>query len=230
MSEYIEHKETDEATGLTFQIIADSDAVNPRKEFDNACTMCCDHGRYTLGDKDGHDKARDAIRGSKDYRETWEDPYSHKDGLDFEDGPSLFKAIQRCSDIIVLPLYLYDHSGITISTSPFHCPWDSGQVGFAFMTRDEVLYNYGVKRLTQGVRDKAFGLIRSEVEVYDQYLTGDVWGYVVENEAGEQVEACWGFYGIDTAREEGKSVFRSAIEHKAKDDALLDSLGVPAIA
>ena len=31
MSEYIEHEETDEATGLTFQIIADSDAFDPRK-------------------------------------------------------------------------------------------------------------------------------------------------------------------------------------------------------
>ena len=224
MSEYIEHEETDEATGLTFQIIADSDAFDPRKEFDNACTMCCDHGRYTLGDKDGHDKARAAIRASKDYRESWEDEF------DFHHGPDLFKAILRCIDITTLPLYLYDHSGITMRTSPFSCRWDSGQVGFAFMTRDDVLYNYGGKRLTQAVRDKAFDLIRAEVAVYDQYLTGDVWGYVVENEAGEQVESCWGFYGIDSAREEGESAFRSAIEHKAKDDALLDSLGVPAIA
>ena len=29
-------------------------------------------------------------------------------------------------DVIALPLYLYDHSGITIRTSPFSCPWDSG--------------------------------------------------------------------------------------------------------
>jgi hypothetical protein len=36
-------------------------------------------------------------------------------------------------EMIVVPLYLYDHSGITMSTSPFSCPWDSGQVGYIWV-------------------------------------------------------------------------------------------------
>ena len=33
--------------------------------------------------------------------------------------------VQR-EDVIALPLYLYDHSGITMNTTGFSCPWDSG--------------------------------------------------------------------------------------------------------
>ena len=48
--------------------------------------------------------------------------------------------------------------------------------------------------------------LQSEVRVYDKYLTGDVYGYVVENEAGETVESCWGFFGEEDCRHEGQSV------------------------
>jgi hypothetical protein len=39
--------------------------------------------------------------------------------------------------VCIKDLYLYDHSGITISTSPFSCGWDSGQVGFIYLTRQK---------------------------------------------------------------------------------------------
>jgi hypothetical protein len=43
--------------------------------------------------------------------------------------------------VVVLPLYLYDHSGLTISTSPFSCRWDSGQVGYIHTTFEQVFDN-----------------------------------------------------------------------------------------
>lgn len=195
--EYIAHQETRD--GLTLKIIADDDRESPRK-WDNLATLCCDHDRYDLGDDDAHDAAADAIRASRHYRSSWEDG----EGLDFSHGPDLFKAIQRCDDILTLPLYLYDHSGITMSTGPFSCPWDSGQVGFAFITRERVLSEYGGKILTAATRAKALALIVGEVETYDMYLTGDVWGYVLEDADGEQTDALWGCYGLDYAREEGE--------------------------
>jgi hypothetical protein len=38
---------------------------------------------------------------------------------------------------VILPLYLYDHGGITMKTSPFNDPWDSGQVGWAYAHKDK---------------------------------------------------------------------------------------------
>jgi len=224
---YTAHTETRD--GLTLSIVADDDARDPRAEWDNLAVMVCDHGRYNLGDEDGHRKARAAIRASKDYRENWEDPYGHKDGLDFEYGPDLFKAIQRCSDIVWLPLYLYDHSGITMRTTRFSCPWDSGQVGFAFITRNAILDNWGGKVLTAKLREKAEAAIVGEVETYDQFLRGEVYGYVIGDEEDDHIESCWGFYGDEYALEEGKAAFEALLEERAKDAAFLDGLDIPAV-
>ena len=41
--------------------------------------------------------------------------------------------------IIILPLYLYDHSGISMKTTPFSCQWDSGQVGWIYVEKKKCL-------------------------------------------------------------------------------------------
>ena len=40
--------------------------------------------------------------------------------------------------------------------------------------------------------------------MYDQYLTGDVWGYVIEDSESHEIESCWGFYGEDYCMAEGE--------------------------
>lgn len=102
----------------------------------------------------------------------------------------------------VLPLYLYDHSGITMSTGAFGCPWDSGQVGFIYVTAERIRAEYGDD--SPESREKARAVLTGEVKVYDQYLTGDIWGFEIfkVNECEccghndpESVDSCWGFYG-----------------------------------
>ena len=48
----------------------------------------------------------------------------------------LYDLVRATDKYVILPLYLYDHSGITISTGPFSCPWDSGQVGWIYAPKD----------------------------------------------------------------------------------------------
>ena len=105
-------------------------------------------------------------------------------------------------DILFLPLYLYDHSGVTMSTSPFSCPWDSGCVGIIYVTKEKVKQEYGWKVLTKARKEKILQSLENEVTVYDQYLTGDVYGFQVveyDKEDGyeQEVDSCWGFYGSD---------------------------------
>ena len=44
----------------------------------------------------------------------------------------LFSLVEQMDGMVILPLYLYDHSGITMNTCGFSCPWDSGQVGWIY--------------------------------------------------------------------------------------------------
>ena len=95
---------------------------------------------------------------------------------------------------IKLPLYLHDHSGITMATSPFSCQWDSGQVGWICVSREDIEKEYGT---SDNAFDKAREYLENEVKTYDQYLCNDIWGYTITDKTGEEVDSCWGFYGDD---------------------------------
>lgn len=172
----------------TVKLIRDSDAESPRS-WDNLGTMACAHKRYNLGDEDGTREALQII-------------YKHLsdkqlDEMGFDDGelPDIQAALEKTGQVIMLPLYLYDHSGITMSTSSFFCRWDSGQVGFIYVSKAKVRQEYGWKLLTKERIAKIEGILKGEVEVYDQYLTGDVWGFEVTED--DQEDSCWGFFGSD---------------------------------
>ena len=113
---------------------------------------------------------------------------------------------------IWLPVYAYIHSGIWLATTPFSCPWDSGMCGIIHVSKKDVYKEYG----TTGTRD-AFGdaraRLRSEIETLNQWFTGDVYGYTITDEAGEFLDSCWGFFGLDYCKEEALSVARHIYEH-----------------
>jgi hypothetical protein len=174
----------------TLSIEQDTDPLNPRKEYDNVGVMVCFHRRYDLGD-DKH-----GLKSS-----------------DFNNWPELENfLIKKRGAAVILPLYLYDHSGLTIATTPFSCPWDSGQVGFIYCTREAILQGWGGKRLTKPLRQIAANCLRGEVETYDQYLRGDVWGYEIKDEDDEVVDSCWGFYGEEYCQQEGEVALKALNE------------------
>lgn len=100
---------------------------------------------------------------------------------------------------IVLPVFMYEHGNVayraTEGGNPFHCPWDSGQVGIIYRTLEAVRKEYNVTRVSSKLRAKIIERLKKEVEVYSAWASGEVYGYVVENEDGDQVDSCWGFIG-----------------------------------
>lgn len=96
---------------------------------------------------------------------------------------------------LVVPVYLYDHSGLALSTKDFGDQWDSGQVGFYHVTPAQIVEAYGED--TEANRNTALEAIQSEIAVYSDYINGNCWGYQVENAEGEVVDSCWGFIGSD---------------------------------
>jgi hypothetical protein len=169
-------------SGRILKVILDSDPQSPRED-DNLGTMAAFHGRYSLGDKDI--------------------PFTSKDFGSFAE---MEEHITNTLDAAaILPLYLYDHSGITMATTPFSCRWDSGQVGFIYITKAKLRKEHGVKRLNLELIEKAIASLESEVKTYNQYLTGDIYGFSVvervtcdeDHEHENEIDACWGFYGSD---------------------------------
>ncbi|NQT91474.1 MAG: hypothetical protein HQ559_01840 [Lentisphaerae bacterium] len=217
---------------MRIRIVHDEMAESPRKDFDHLGKMVCWHNGYDLGDEQPSCDALEYLQGLaceldptvEDRIDYWENgagwaKLCNKGGTYDERAKACEERIQAIIDkaidkhTVMLPLHLYDHGGITMSTGGFSCPWDSGQVGFIYISREDVLKEgpRAGKRITKGLRDWAVELLKGEVKEYDQYLTGDVWGFIIESdETCESCEhtaevvhdSCWGFYGAEYCMEQ----------------------------
>lgn len=123
-------------------------------------------------------------------------------------------------EYVALNIYLYDHGGLTISSVPFSCPWDSGWFGMVAVSIEKVKKEYGWKKLTKSRRSKIEKYLQGEIEIYDQYLRGEVYRYEVtpvgdEDNVLESVGGYFGDYGI----EEIKADCRAIIDFHIRDGA-----------
>ena len=167
--------------GHHINICYDDDAGNPRKMFDNLGTLYTAHRRYRPEKEfDDHfdiDKVFDGRIGN--FRESFLKEY------------------------IALPVYLYAHSGTTVSTSPFSCPWDSGFFGIIAVPLDKVRREYGWKSITAERRKRIEEYLQGEIKTLDDYYTGEVFGYRItpEDDDSNELGSCWGFYGMECLKE-----------------------------
>lgn len=167
--------------GYHINIYYDDDAGSPRKMFDNLGTLYTAHRRY---------------RPEKEFDE-------HFDIDKVFDGRTGNFRGSFLKEYIVLPVYLYEHSGTTVSTSPFSCPWDSGFFGIIAVPLDKVRREYGWKNITLERRKRIEEYLQDEIKTLDDYYTGEVFGYRItpENDDTDEQDSCWGFYGTDSLKE-----------------------------
>jgi hypothetical protein len=145
------------------------------REWDNLGCMLCWHDHYNLGD---------------------EQVRPHDD---------LLNELRANGVSVILPLYLYDHSGLSMSTSAQDfrafdsAGWDWGCVGVIVAYRSDILKEYGGKLVSPRKRELAIQTLVHEVEAYHNWLSGGCCGYVVEDENGEEVDSLWGIDDSDYA-------------------------------
>lgn len=238
--------ETYHYRGCKIRVVQDEDPSSPR-EWDNLGTMVCWHGRYNLGDERPSEDAgvyltnlatqacRKFSKLNDDYEQAEHDLCS--DDLKFKRieerwGRARAKVLETC--YTKLPLYLYDHSGITMSTGKFSCAWDSGQVGFIYVSLADVLKEHSLAKGTwktrvkkheggtESLRDYASRVMTGEVSTYDDFITGSVYGYIAEAPGGEQIDSCWGYYGYDETKDDSYMVKDCA---KPSIDAYIEEHG-----
>lgn len=108
---------------------------------------------------------------------------------------------------VIVPLWLYDHSGISMScgarTYPYNDVWDSGCVGFYYLSKDWIKENLSANETDWESIGEEY--IRSAVKEYDYFLCGDEWGFFLYEESeGEldEIDSCAGFLG-DELEENG---------------------------
>jgi len=117
----------------------------------------------------------------------------------------------------IFGLEAYIHSGVVLALSQEgNFPdrqWDVSQLGVVFAKKSEW-------RLRKSAEKAARGLI----EEWNQYLSGDVYGYIIKDADGYDIpncldSSCWGFYGHDLvvseAKEAAEGIAKSIRDKKA---------------
>ena len=195
---------------LLLQVIEDAAPDNPRM-MGNPGMMVCWHRRYSLGDehsyRDGTDFLSTLATGKDFYEREREENDALANDREYDnpcdwDRDKIFTAIRK--NHVILPLYLYDHSGITVSTSPFACRFDSGQVGWIYISKEKTFDTFS-DATEENWQMLGEARLLHEVAVYDDYLTGNVFGCLLHTldeklEVVDTLESRFGFYGAETAR------------------------------
>lgn len=229
----------------TIEIHQDEDCSSPRKD-DNFGIMVNWHSRYNLGDVQGREK----YGSGEAFLRYLANPFAPP-GRDFEN--SEMEKVLRVVDrhYVILPLGLYDHSGISIFTGgPGDLAWDSvgwdtSDIGYIYASLEDARKNWvlpkarwstkiktKVCRELRGkrewidavipLREAAENLLRFEVEYYDEYLTGQCYGYVVKAENGEE-DSCWGFVGdMDYVKSEAEDAAKHLNEKMQEEDTVAE--------
>jgi len=197
-------------------IVRNDDFNESPREWEPLGKMVCWHRNYNLGDEHNYSNPEDfALHLALELDDKFED----EGGTD-EDIAKAWAIIKK--NCVILPLYLYDHSGITMSVSPFSCPWDSGQVGYIYCTKEAAKKNWGIKnggrvwdhvvypRNKKNKENSLTGMtlrecteknLKGEVKTYDHFITGNVFSFELQTKDAEgeweDKDSCGGFYGDD---------------------------------
>lgn len=209
-------------SAVEYEVKRDEDYESPR-EWDQLGTMWCHHNRYSLGDKDGAEKAYELVQ-SCDLSEEDAELLEEARGMKYaEDRKTVIDLMNKYDVAITMPLFLYDHGGITMSTGDFGDRWDSGQVGIIFASKKK-LEEEGVfgdsewrEKYHAGKTNEEIAktILKAEVSEYDDYLTGNVHSYIVKVH-GDVEESCGGYYG-DSGEEEAEKEASSLAEYEKKN-------------
>lgn len=188
--------ETINHRNLTINIYPDEDAQSPDHWGNEDLYLLAWHRDFTVT-RPGYKRPGDVLE------------YVNEDDCDEE---KQVKASIR-ADYHVFPLTAYIHSGVTLylgSGTLAHDPggWDTSRLGIVLVSRAE-----------WPDEDDARKAAESLVEGWNTYLSGDVYGYVVRDEDGTDLDSCWGFYGMHDAKEQARSAADGHADKRDEEQA-----------
>ena len=128
----------------------------------------------------------------------------------YEDGSINDEAKDYLKKYHIFPLSAYIHSGVRLYLEDYKvCQWDSCQVGLVFVAKEE-----------WKTRKSAEKTAESYLKTWNDYLSGQVYGFRVLDKDEEEIGSCWGFYGdegIKDAIKEAQGEIDFNIEEENKN-------------
>lgn len=108
-----------------------------------------------------------------------------------DDDDFSFKSLKN--EYVMLPVSVYDHSGVSIYIGAPCDRWDSCCIGYYICSKDKIRSEYGVKRITKKLVEKVKRRMESEVETFNAWVNGYVYGFTLVHN-GEEEDSMGGFF------------------------------------
>lgn len=172
----------------------DMNPIDPRMN-DNMGVLIAYHKRYNLGDY----KFNKMHKAAADDCSNW---------AEFE------RYLRESHDAaVILPVYMYDHSGVCLSVDPYEDKWDSGRLGLIYCTNAMIKNEYSVDEVSLDLVLQVENRLKEEVKDYSSHLSGEIYHYVIEeievcnlgHEHRTVVDSCGSYYSIDDCTFDGNT-------------------------
>lgn len=207
----MEAVKTIEKAGLVLKLYHDTTAPNPRTEWDNIGTMICFSREHNLGDEHIFKSRVDVLRYIRDtgavYLPVYHSYYRHYGEMTTDTA----EMVRQKLKLAEIDLDADDADDQLADV------WDERQVGVILVTSSDIVEEYG--KDTAENRNLALECLKGEIETYNTFLAGEIYGYVIERPdacdscshvQAVTIDSCWGFYGMDDAEQEAMAALESA--------------------
>ena len=186
---------------VVIKIYRDDDSQSPEEWQDENLFLVAYHRDFTVDKKISQGLAQCITNNGK-----------------YEDDSINDEARQYIKDYYIFGLEAYIHSGVHLSllheSNYLDRAWDVSQLGLVFVSKKEW-------KSRKAAKEGASALL----ETWNDYLSGNIYGYVIEDKEGENLDSCWGFYGDyeENALKEARDIAEYSnkeLEKKIKTDKL----------
>lgn len=123
----------------------------------------------------------------------------------------------------VFRCYAYIHSGVALAVESHSFPdarWDVSSTGWWLIKREKGTWT----------RDAALKAAEDLCETWNQYLSGDVYGFKIfkvedgcdteDDDSMEELDSCWGYYGQEECMAEAEAIVNHEIKYSNENSEI----------
>ena len=185
------------------ELVYDTDATNPREWANLGTILIAPNKSHWIASRD--DVVDTSIPLGKN-------PYEHWENLRREQ-----LKLKKSEIAIAYPITKYEHGSISLSLG-YKSGWDYTVSGFVYITKETLRKEYGVKRITKSIIERAENHLQFELDMLTRWVNGDCYGWQIKEyaltddgldwEEVDTLDACWGYFGKEQALDDMQNMLK----------------------
>lgn len=99
--------------------------------------------------------------------------------------------------IVAFPILSQEHSSIHYYLGRSIDRWEGSIAGFAWVEKSKLYTEYSVSKISAKLLERMKKYVSSELDMYNKWVNGEVFGYQLIGADGNFKDSCYGFYEND---------------------------------